>query len=983
MPHIFWDAETRSTAALDAVGAWRYAGDTATEILCIAYAVDDADPQIWTSGQPVPTPFLEAARDLNWIVVAHNDQFERAIETRVLHPRYGWPLIPLAQRRCSMTMALACALPGSLEGAVAALGLPVSKDKAGHKLMLEMSKPRRRKKSEPAGIYWYDAAERREKLAMYCKRDVEVERALFRRLPLLSPAEQRLWELDAVINERGFHVDLELAKAARGIATKERIAINTEISALTDGEITTVDQVAKITTFVERNGHSLSGLTKRSVAAVLAHAPGDVVRRVLELRREGARASTRKLDRLLASVDADSRLRGTLRFHAASTGRWSGRQFQPQNLKKPETKDLDGAIDAILAGDLERVRVLGAPMTVTGDVSRAIICAAPGHVLIGADFSAIESRVLAWLAGETWKLETYRDYDATGRPELEPYCATASKILKRTVTPEDDAGRQLGKVADLAFGYGGGRGAWRKFDPSDAYSDADVEHFKAEWRRQHAATVRLWHALERAAHRTIHTGTSVKLDRIAFAMDNKTLLMVLPSGRQLAYPEACLVEGKFEGTREIQFKDNAKGGWTDRGAWYGTLVENAVQAISRDLLATAILGIDAADYPIVLTVHDEIVCEVPKGFGSEAQFLEIMTALPDWAAGLPIVAKPWSGKRYVKTASRQAEAATKSTPEPEKIPNLPEKQPEDGVSPLVTTEIGTSRTAAAEINESLIGKNVRCPFHDDSTPSMHLYDDHFHCFGCGARGDHVDLLMMAEGLTRDEALERLKTWNGSLATRPKTNDDAEAEALAYAMKLWNAAKPIVGTIAERYLADTRGIDLNGLPFNVDAILRFHPRCTFGSGTKHPCLIALLQNLTDHAPVGIQRVALTADAQKIERRMLGRWGAVMFWPPRSQLVIGEGIETVLAAATRKLYRGEPLRPAWSVISSGALGKFPILPGVERLIILVDNDACGKAAAAECAERWQRAGRTVIRLTPKRAGADFNDIIKAKHSHELRF
>jgi hypothetical protein len=146
---------------------------------------------------------------------------------------------------------------------------------------------------------------------------------------------------------------------------------------------------------------------------------------------------------------------------------------------------------------------------------------------------------------------------------------------------------------------------------------------------------------------------------------------------------------------------------------------------------------------------------------------------------------------------------------------------------------------------------------------------------------------------------------------------------------------------------------------------------------------LLQDLTNHAPTGIHRIALTPDAQKIERRMLGRWGAVMFWPSRFQLVIGEGIETVLAAATRKLYRGEPLRPAWSVISSGALGKFPIVPGVERLIILVDNDASGKAAAAQCAERWQRAGRTVIRLTPKRAGADFNDIIKAKHSHELRF
>ena len=238
----------------------------------------------------------------------------------------------------------------------------------------------------------------------------------------------------------------------------------------------------RITAFVQERGYTITSLSKKSVSAVLAREPVDDVKRLLELRREGSRASVRKISSLLAGADDDDRLRGTLRFHGAATGRWSGSRFQPQNLKKPETKDIGAAVDAIIAGDLQRLRILGAPLKIVGDVSRAMICAAPGHMLIGGDFSAIESRVLAWIAGEEWKLDTYRQFDASGDPSLEPYCVTASHVLKRPVTPDDEAGRQTGKTCDLAFGYGGGLGAWRKFDASDNHSDAEVERFKREWR---------------------------------------------------------------------------------------------------------------------------------------------------------------------------------------------------------------------------------------------------------------------------------------------------------------------------------------------------------------------------------------------------------------------------------------------------------------------------------------------------------------------
>ena len=488
---------------------------------------------------------------------------------------------------------------------------------------------------------------------------------------------------------------------------------------------------------------------------MLAHAPSDNVRQLLELRLQGARASTRKFDALFAGVDRDHRLRGTLRFHASSTGRWSGARFQPQNLKKPETKDLDAAIEAILAGDMKRVRELGAPLTVAGDISRGIVCAAAGHALVGADFSAIESRVLAWLAGEEWKLDFYRRYDETGNPAFEPYCVMASQALKRTVTPEDESGRSFGKTCDLAFGFGGGVGAWRKFDPSGTYSDSEIEHFKSAFRKTHQATVRFWHALERAAHRCVHTETQIPLgNRFSFTMENGTLFMRLPSGRRLAYPEASLGPGKFEYTCELRYKDNAKGGWNTRSAWYGVLVENAVQATARDLLAAAMQRVEAAGYPIVLTVHDEIVCEVPEGFGSVEEFHRLMTELPNWAAGLPIAAKAWTRQRYVKSTA------------PGKTPNsrhLGIANGEDcSMAPRLTSPrrkhpIDTPPLADL-VNQPLIDGKICCPFHDDGTPSFHIYSDHFHCFGCGAHGDAIDWLMMVEGLDRDAAIEVLANW---------------------------------------------------------------------------------------------------------------------------------------------------------------------------------------------------------------------------------
>ena len=655
MPILFRDFETRSTLNLADVGAWRYAADPSTEMLCVAFAVDEGEVQIWTPGQPIPEEFITAARDPDWLIVAHNDAFETAIETRLLHPRYGWPLVPIERHRCTMAAALANALPGRLEGAAAALKLPIQKDADGHRLMMQMAKPRRPRKGEdPDIVYWHDDMERRLRLQEYCRRDVEVERELFKRLPPLSPDELALWQLDATVNMRGFHVDRALAEAARQIVETEQQNINTKIAELTGGAVTTIDQVARIKDFVNGNGHNVTTLNKRGVAAVLSKAPDGATKAVLELRRDGGKASARKLDTLLASIDADDRVRSCFKFHGASTGRWSGQRFQPQNLAKEPKDNTAAVIEAILDDDIERLSALGAPLQLIGSISRALITAAPGHDLIGADFSAIESRVLAWLSGETWKLDTYRRFDETGDPALEPYCVTASRILRRAVTPEDEAGRQIGKTCDLAFGFGGGLGAWRRFDTSNTYTDAQVESFKTEWRSQHAATVRFWKSLESMLHRAIRTRQRITGKNIAAEVIDGTLYLTLPSGRRLAYPQAHLEPGEFD-QPQIVFKDNAKGGFNDQRGWFGTFTENVVQAVARDLLAAAMVRLEAAGFPIVLHVHDEAVAEVPEGSSAE-DFHRLMTELPTWATGLPIAAKAWTGKRYSKQQQQHLRA---------------------------------------------------------------------------------------------------------------------------------------------------------------------------------------------------------------------------------------------------------------------------------------------------------------------------------------
>src|SRR5262245_44674778 len=282
--------------------------------------------------------------------------------------------------------------------------------------------------------------------------------------------------------------------------------------------------------------------------------------------------------------------------------------------------------------------------------------------------------------------------------------------------------------------------------------------------------------------------------------------------------------------------------------------------------------------------------------------------------------------------------------------------------------------------------HVSCPFHDDPNPSCKIYSDHWHCYGCGEHGDRVDWLMRVDGLTKAEAIAALQEWTGPAMTEQRQDIEARID---FARQTWNAAEPLLGSIGERYLAETRAIDISKLPPTIHDVLRFHPHCAFGAGTRRPCVLALMRDPVTDAPVGIHRIGLmevNGKVDRIRRMALGRLGVVKLWPLNgdTQLVAGEGIETTLAAATRISYHGAPLTPAWSTVARGGLAHLPVLPNIARLIQLVDNDENGEGqrAAEQGRTIWTAVGRIVVPLIPKQLGWDFNDVILGRRHERLR-
>jgi DNA polymerase len=349
------DFETRSVLDLKKVGAERYAVHPTTDVWCAAFAVDDGLVQLWLSGDLVPEAIITAAADPNCVLVAHNAGFERAILRHILTPRYGWPEIPIERWCCTMARCLALALPPKLAAVAKALSLP--QQKADASIVAVMSKPRLPRGAEdPAGIYWHDDLEHRQALYDYCKQDVETERALDRRLLPLSASEQQLWGLDQIINDRGFYTDGGLIEAAIGIATAAERAVQDELRQITGNEIETTNQRDKLLAWLAVRGCVVEDLQKPTVAHALRRTNlSPEVRRVLELRREAAHASAKKMQALRTWRHVDGRVRGAFKYHGAATGRWSAGGPQPQNFRR-ESENTEAKLAAVMTSSLDEVR---------------------------------------------------------------------------------------------------------------------------------------------------------------------------------------------------------------------------------------------------------------------------------------------------------------------------------------------------------------------------------------------------------------------------------------------------------------------------------------------------------------------------------------------------------------------------------------------------------------------------------------------------
>lgn len=654
MTELHIDFETRSAVDLKVVGLDNYARHPSTEVVCLGWAVNDEpvelDPGVG------PELFYTVADLVNDGVatLAHNAAFELAIWNHILAARYGWPALKPEQCVCTMAMAYAQGLPGSLENAAAAVGIEEQKDQVGHRIMLQLSKPR---SINPDGsIVWWEDPEKLARLYEYCKQDVRVERELAKRLMRLSPAEMKVWQLDYQINQRGIYVDQQSAKAALEVVAGEQQRLASEIRSVTDGFCGVPTEHARLAEWIRSRGVDTPGVAKADVVSLLAEdSIPDDVRSALEIRQEYAKSSTAKLKPMVEAASADGRLRGMFQYHGASTGRWAGRRVQLHNLPRPKIDQ--PAIEDVFEhlDDRDYIDFMyGSPMSVMSDCLRGMLCAPPGKLLVAGDFANIEGRVLAWLAGEEWKLQAFRDFDAGVGPDL--YLVAAARIFRCDVK-DAKPHRQVGKVAELALGYGGGIGAFQTMARGYGVDvgDARADEIKNAWRAAHPATVKFWYALERAAINAVLTpGTAFEVGpRVTFKRAGSFLWCRLPSGRVLCYPYPQIGKGKFDNDCVTYMAVNSvTNKWERTDTYGGKLAENVTQAVARDCLSEAMLRLDADGFPIVAHVHDEIVAEmhadhrfITHGLDN---FLDNMKLVPAWAKGLPIAVEGWVGRRYRK-----------------------------------------------------------------------------------------------------------------------------------------------------------------------------------------------------------------------------------------------------------------------------------------------------------------------------------------------
>ncbi|WP_068779638.1 DNA polymerase [Paenibacillus sp. GM2] len=655
MWHLSIDIETYSSVDIKKAGLYKYVQSPDFEILLFAYSWDGGPVEIvdLKQGESLPMEVIHALYDPNVIKHAYNAAFEWYCINSVMES-------PIEQWRCTQIHGLYCGYPAGLGKVGEALGLPQDKKKMGvgtsliRTFCVPIKKPAKSNGYRTRTLPHHEP-EKWELFKQYCVGDVVAEKEILRRLSVFPVPEQewQLWQLDQRINARGIACDLELVEGALTVdqqVTRELMAEAVELSGLDNPK--SVQQLKKWLT--EEIGEEVEDLRKDTVSGLIETVEEGRAKRVLEIRRELSKTSVKKYQSMQTVACEDGRVRGLLQFYGANrTGRWAGRLVQVHNLtkNKMDLELLKYARQLVREQRIDMLKLIfgNVPDTLSQLIRTAFV-ASPGKVLNVADFNAIEARVIAWLAGEQWRLDVFASHGKI-------YEASASQMFGVPIESigKDSDLRQKGKVSELALGYQGAAGALISMGALDmGLTEGELPEIVTRWRNANRRIVDLWYSFERAAIEVMESGQPVGVKGIIFAReshyDNRLdfFTIQLPSGRKLYYVEPTLAQNDF-GKQALHYMgpDQKTGKWTKISTYGGKLVENVVQAIARDCLAVSLIKAEQAGFETVLHVHDEIGIESDRPEDLE-KVLELMAQPIDWAPGLPLKAAGFTTEFYMK-----------------------------------------------------------------------------------------------------------------------------------------------------------------------------------------------------------------------------------------------------------------------------------------------------------------------------------------------
>lgn len=662
MIHLSIDLETYSDVNLKKAGLYRYVQSPAFEILLFAYSLDGAPTQVvdMAQGEKIPLEVVHALTDPQCLKHAYNAAFEWYCLSE-----YMGAQLPPSQWRDTMLHGLYAGYTAGLDATGRALGIPEDKQKlaTGKALIRYFCVPCKPTKSNGGRTrnYPHHDPEKWELFKTYNGQDVVAEMEIERRLSVFPVPDfvQKQWETDLLINARGVAVDMDFCEGALELGETIRAQLTDEAVQLSG--LQNPNSVKQLARWLSaETGDDITSLRKETIKELLGRDNADHVQRMLEIRQELGKTSTKKYDAIEAAVCDDGRVRGLLQFYGANrTGRWAGRLVQVQNLPRTYTEPLEFARELVKGRKLDALRtVYGSPNDTLSQLIRTAFVAAPGNVLIDADFSAIEARVISWLADEEWRLEVFRTHGKIYEASASQMFGVPLERIKKG-NPEYSL-RQRGKVAELALGYQGGVPAMRQMDTGKLLADLPDEEIKDivdKWRNTNPKIRNLWYSFNDAAIRVIQNGGSLRVRCCTFAREcdcirgTTCMTISLPSGRKLYYVEPAVGENRWGGPSITYMGVNDKNKWGRIETYGGKLVENVVQAIARDCLAQAIEHLEAAGLPVVFHIHDEVVIDTAAFDTNDAMLdkvVKIMSTPIPWAEGLPLGADGWVGAFFKK-----------------------------------------------------------------------------------------------------------------------------------------------------------------------------------------------------------------------------------------------------------------------------------------------------------------------------------------------